>query len=181
MRYLIISLTIILFTISGCDTENEIIPNITDEATELRKPPRPFKGTIVYTLAPVDIPQCACEGIFPGPLSGSGNLTHLGLSSSDTEVCVDVLGPTEFLITEQCVVFTAANGDELWASADPYTVTFDINCFCNSGSGVFNFYDGTGRFAGASGSADFDVVSLLDPITFLPVEVTAVMKGSIQY
>jgi len=108
--------------------------------------------------------------VIGGTATGSGTATHLGLWT--------VIGHIRFTPDENGIIrssgtatFTAANGDKLEVEVDGQldTATFTDH-------GVFRFVGGTGRFAGASGSADFVVV--INPVTN-GFELTLV--GSINY
>lgn len=181
MRRLFPLLFLVLFSLVACQQDNESIAPVADEDLSFRDAPRPFKGNAVLVLAPADIPQCDCEDVLPGPMIGPGNVTHLGNTTMTTEICFEIINPAVAHITEQCVVFTAANGDELWATTEPYDVFFDLDCFCNSGSSVYHFIGGTGRFADASGYTAFDVVVDIDPNLFIPTQAKVKMEGEIMY
>jgi hypothetical protein len=74
-----------------------------------------------------------------------GNATHLGLLTREEHILLDP-GTGTFTGT---IVFTAANGDQLAGDL--------VGGFVSptSASGSYLFTGGTGRFAGASGDADF--------------------------
>ena len=89
--------------------------------------------------------------------TGSGTATHLGRWT--------VAGNVQYTPDENGVVrssgnatLTAANGDKLQVQIDGI---LDLNAGVDQG--VFRFVGGTGRFAGATGSADFVVT--LNPLT----------------
>ena len=89
-------------------------------------------------------------------VTGSGTATHLG---SWTIVGSVTFTPDNGVLRSHPVATaTAANGDKLEmvgdGALDPATGT---------DHGIFRFVGGTGRFAGASGSADFVVT--INPIT----------------
>lgn len=181
MRVLIYFLFAVFLCCIACQPETDAITIAADAALQERGGERPFKGNMTLYLTPADIPQCDCEDVLPGPMVGAGTLPHLGLSVMETEICFEILNPIQARITDQCVVFTAANGDELWASAEVYDIFFNLDCFCNSGTGVFNFTGGTGRFIDSSGETDFSVVVDIDPTLFIPTEARVEMSGRIRY
>jgi len=89
--------------------------------------------------------------------TGSGTATHLGRWT--------VAGNVQYTPDENGVVrssgnatLTAANGDKLQVEIDGI---LDLNAGVDQG--VFRFVGGTGRFAGATGSANFVVT--LNPLT----------------
>jgi hypothetical protein len=99
---------------------------------------RPFRGSGVATL----------EG---NPFDGTcyefnGTATHLGAFTGGGYVQFFLADGT--LVSEGFTMFVAANGDELYAS-------FQASLQAESGEfvGTFTFEGGTGRFAGAGGSA----------------------------
>ena len=94
----------------------------------------------------------------------AGNATHLG-SFTRTEFLFS--GPGGAI--SGSVVFTAANGDELWAD---FTGSFTSP---TTAEGTYTFTGGTGRFGGATGTADFEA------ITPDGVHVVASFEGSISY
>ena len=111
---------------------------------------KPFKGSM--TMQPDGgSPLCSCaEGVpIVGTLSGSGNITHLGLTTTTIQPCV-VPVPTGFEVKSVCGSFFASNGDELVTVAQPYTLLFGPNGA--SGDIEVDFNGGTGRFANATGS-----------------------------
>jgi len=94
---------------------------------------------------------------------GAGVATHLGNFTRHAVVTLDggsVIGT---------VVFTAANGDELWLDlAGGFTSATTVG-------GVYTITGGTGRFTGASGSADFSA-AFTGPAT-----LSLTFEGTIQY
>ena len=97
----------------------------------------------------------------PGPAgieinaSGSGEATHLGRYTRTEHL---VLDPSALTISGT-IIFTAANGDELWCDL---TGGFTGP---NTLSGTYFFTGGTGRFENAEGEAVFNVTQS-DPINF---------------
>jgi hypothetical protein len=87
--------------------------------------------------------------------TGTGVATHLGRFVRNEEI---LLNPTTGELTGS-IVFTAANGDELWCTfsggfTGPATA-----------AGTYTITGGTGRFVGASGVAAFSIVQS-DPANF---------------
>lgn len=84
-----------------------------------------------------NVPEC--NGLFKIFVEGEGNATHLGLFTIELSYCSDGVNPTGPIEGVQ----TAANGDKLYTvvvGADPQANSLD-----------FFYYDGTGRFEGATG------------------------------
>jgi hypothetical protein len=116
-----------------------------------------------------------------GEFTGSGNLTHLGLTASDTDVCNTPAACGGFSVSSQCAVFTAANGDELNGTvSEPYDNCFDPECGCLIGEALIDFSGGTGRFEDASGQATVVVTTTVDQF-FNVVSVSSVFDGTIDY
>lgn len=105
---------------------------------------RPFKGWAVEAIT-------AAQPVEDGLLvttTGYGEATHLGAFTREAHA---LLRP-DFTF-EGTVVFTAANGDQLFldlegAFTSPTTL-----------AGTYTVTGGTGRFSGASGTADFEGVT----------------------
>ena len=114
----------------------------------------PIKGT--FTVAFSVMPNTAGVSFCGGPPlaniveahgSGSSSLGALSFSLQKT------VGPT----LHGCLTLTAPNGDTLLAIYDGTQGAPNANNF-RDGAGTLTFTGGTGRFAGASGTADFTVV-----------------------
>jgi hypothetical protein len=98
--------------------------------------------------------------------TGEGQATHLGRFTRLGKVVVH----PEDGSAEGTVVFTAANGDQLFMDVIGLpTTTASI-------SGTYTFTGGTGRFGNASGGADFVGVIAPDGI-----HITVAFEGTIQY
>jgi hypothetical protein len=136
---------------------------------------KPFKGSM--TMQPDGgSPLCSCAAGVPvvGTLSGSGNITHLGLTTTTIQPCV-VPQANGFFVPTVCGSFFAANGDELITIAQPYTLFY-------AGSGAsgdieVDFAGGTGRFANATGS--FKATLTIDLTT--GVAVMSNIDGTVTY
>lgn len=88
------------------------------------------------TMTP-DSPEC--NGNILVNVEGEGNASHLGKFTITLDYCSDGVAPVSPILATQ----TAANGDQLYSvvvGSDP-----------SKGSLDFMYYDGTGRFEGASG------------------------------
>jgi hypothetical protein len=112
-------------------------------------PSRPFRGgcdTRLTVLPPLpgDLPN-----VLRLHIEYDCQLTHLGKSTAVAEQVVTFTGPTT-AIASNTTVYTAANGDQLFAtwSGTSTTVGADVTF-----SGPETYTGGTGRFAGASGSS----------------------------
>ena len=181
MKNLFLFMTILLFSLTACQKENEILDNrssnfttLEDEEVRVRQAPhpRPFKGTVFEGFSGVDI-DCACEDddlVFGS--AGTGNLTHMGKVTSTSTVCIDAFLFDEngeiigSVVNTVCTKLIAANGDELMLEGSPHTLPPGIL--------TVTFVGGTGKFENASGSADL-VVSF-DGSTY-----TEVYDGVIYY
>ena len=89
-----------------------------------------------------------------------GEITHLGRTRGGGLVVLDYHGDAFDAIGT--IVFTAANGDRLYAT---FVGSGILDFYGNIGAleGTLTFVGGTGRFADASGSAD--LIFLHDPLT----------------
>lgn len=119
--------------------------------------PRPFRGTAAGVVTGMVPPN----GLV---IESTGTATHLGRFTREERLFLNPDGSFSGTI-----VFTAANGDELWvefegAFTSPTTAV-----------GTYTFTGGTGRFADATGEATFTA--------YTPdgVHVTATFEGTIRY
>ena len=123
---------------------------------------RPFRGHAEEVI--IDVTPVA-DGLLV-TATGGGQATHLGRFTRLGKV---VLHPEDGS-AEGTVVFTAANGDQLFMDVIGLpTTTASI-------SGTYTFTGGTGRFGNASGGADFVGVIAPDGI-----HITVAFDGTIQY
>jgi hypothetical protein len=116
----------------------------------------PFKGSILYHAnTSFDLP-CNCQGMYPaGTFSGSGTLTHLGLTTSNIKPCVyPMFSPEGSYIGNhvgiECASFVAANGDELYLNIHPYDILFTAAGAV--GYATVDIIGGTGKFSSATGN-----------------------------
>lgn len=115
----------------------------------------PFKARLTYeSTAPAQVDRCGPEEIGMG-LTKVGTATHLGRFTVVASQCLD---PATGTIAKGEAIFTAANGDQLFArhsgrvTGSPPVLAFEL---------TYSVTGGTGRFATASGTimarGDFDV------------------------
>src|SRR5580765_4550013 len=124
---------------------------------------RPFRGHVAEVI--IDVRPNPAGGLLV-TATGEGQATHLGRFTRLGKV---VLHPEDGS-AEGTVVFTAANGDQLFMDVIGLpTTTASI-------SGTYTFTGGTGRFGNASGGADFAGVIAPDGI-----HITVAFEGTIQY
>jgi hypothetical protein len=116
---------------------------VTTNTASPSAPERPFHGScaLSFEILEIDFP------ILRQRDTGTCQLAHLGRSLFDGELVINLITRTQ----EGTRTFTAANGDELYASvvgastpAGPGLIAF---------SATFTFTGGTGRFENASGTA----------------------------
>jgi hypothetical protein len=116
----------------------------------------PFKGSATEAITGVSE-----TGVIT--TDGVGVATHLGNFTRHAVVTLDGGAATGTM------VFTAANGDELWLDlAGGFTSPTTI-------SGVYTIRGGTGRFTGASGAADFSAAFTGE------TTLSLMFEGSIEY
>lgn len=126
----------------------------------------PIRGTVVSLMEGPDVsaPDCpeGTEWTWRYNSEGAGRLSHLGRVTYTFSHCTNVPGDA---IEEGLMTVTAANGDELvmaysgggfvFAPEDPY-VTWTIDWTIVEG-------EGTGRFAGATGSGEGHALTFFPP------------------
>jgi hypothetical protein len=123
---------------------------------------RPFRGHVEEVI--IDVTP-APEGLLV-TATGEGQATHLGRFTRLSNVVVH----PEDGSAEGTIVFTAANGDQLFMDVIGLpTTTASI-------SGTYTFTGGTGRFSNATGGADFAGVIAPDGI-----HIIVAFGGTIQY
>ena len=124
---------------------------------------RPLKGHADEVI--ISAEQVGNELLVTAP--GEGQATHLGRFTRLGKVVINLVDGS----VKGTVVFTAANGDQLFAEIEgvptgsPTTV-----------AGTYTFTGGTGRFSDASGMAEFTGVIASDGI-----HITVEFEGTIQY
>lgn len=145
--------------LASCSKESNTTTSAisTDQASLAKQGPqaRPFTGSMTYNFAPNENLPCDCGDFFPiGTFSGTGNLSHLGKTTSLIKPCVGPLLQDGNLIGNhvgvECAYFVAANGDSLYC----YTYPYDLYFTPVGGVGVatVDFVGGTGRFKNATGT-----------------------------
>jgi hypothetical protein len=80
--------------------------------------------------------------------TGGGEATYLGHFTREATVLIDPVHGT----FEGTVVFTAANGEQLFADLEGRSISLTTQV------GTYTFTGGTGRFSDASGTAGFEAV-----------------------
>lgn len=172
MKFLVFFLTLALFVMVSCSSEtpfeaqpqNGSIENTTSFEKKGKKEVS-IKGSFETTFqfipvvcidplngTPVD---CGTTGAIPvvvsTPFTGVGRLSHLGRSTVASEQTVDFTKtPPDMTGTD---VFTMANGDKLFATHSGVSGVPDAQGNVTF-SGEYIFTGGTGKFKGASGSAE---------------------------
>lgn len=102
--------------------------------------PRPFRGSAEGMITGVEpVP----DGLLL-TVATTGEATHLGRFTRDEMVVLHADGTLE-----GSLVFTAANGDRLFADVEGGFIS------PTTAVGTYTFTGGTGRFSDASGEADF--------------------------
>lgn len=158
--------------LAGMEHDNNI------EHSKKNRRALPFKASffteIVLNFEDPDDPEASGEGkdrCTEGPFTffnvqeGSGQATHLGKFSTRITFCVD---PTDLLDDGTLTgdesspynsgqgVITAANGDELYFTAEGVVLPTDEPGYNFEFQDPFTFAGGTGRFAGATGGGITD-------------------------
>jgi hypothetical protein len=120
-------------------------------------PAVPFRGSAKGIIAGMVPPN---ELI----IESTGTATHLGHFTRDERLFLNPDGSFSGTI-----VFTAANGDELWTEFEGAFTS------PTTADGIYTFIGGTGRFQDAIGSATFEAFT---PDGF---NVTVTFEGSVRY
>lgn len=125
------------------------------DVSSVAKTSRPFSGSMTYHFTTdFDLACTHPETIPAGNYNGSGNLSHLGATTSRFEPCIVPMFSGNAVIglhvMHVCGSFVASNGDELYCSSRPYDLMFTNTGAV--GTTTIDFAGGTGRFANASGT-----------------------------
>jgi hypothetical protein len=105
----------------------------------------PFKGRLEYTLTSATVEP---DGTTLVTYVGTGNVTHLGLVTTEFSSVIHVNGTFTYTGAD-----TAANGDQLFfGGAGAFTSP-------TTSAGTFTITGGTGRFMNATGEGDAVAVS----------------------
>ena len=107
----------------------------------------PFKATIAITESIQVIGSVPC--FVEGDISGTGQATKLGKVSVVSTDCINPITETLFSFLSTDVVFTTANGDQVFAI---YSGTFSIQGQVGVITGAYLIVGGTGRYALATGA-----------------------------
>lgn len=83
-------------------------------------------------------------------LTAERDLRHLGRAAAEFTEAVTFTGPATVILNSQDMVYTAANGDEVYATIDDGAATIEAGVVTLTGT---EYHGGTGRFVGATGSA----------------------------
>ena len=99
--------------------------------------------------------------------TGQGQATHLGQFTRLANVVISLVDGS----AKGTVVFTAANGDDLFVEIDAVPTGSPTTV-----AGTYTFTGGTGRFNGASGTAEFAGAFASDGI-----HISVAFEGTLQY
>jgi hypothetical protein len=135
------------------------LPALGDDGSPFIRGHYMLTGTEAEPVADDCLNRCQVTGVDTGQATHLGRFTRLGM------VVIHADGSVE-----GTVVFTAANGDQLFMDV------IGLPSTTASISGTYTFTGGTGRFGNASGGADFVGVIAPDGI-----HITVAFEGTIQY
>lgn len=115
----------------------------------------PFRGTftVAFSVMPNTVGDSFCGGAPTGVSVEAHGNGHSSLGDFSLSLQKTIVGPTG----HGCLTLTALNGDTLTAIYDLTAGPTNANLFRDA-TGTLTFTGGTGRFEGASGSADVTAV-----------------------
>ena len=93
----------------------------------------------------------------PNDFVGAGTASHLGLYDEVGHVVFSGTDDPTILHLEACAIYTAANGDRLYAE-----FTGELNGLTGAITATVTYVGGTGRFTNASGTARLSAQILTD-------------------
>lgn len=158
MKLQLLSILGAALLISSCtkSSNEELTGNTTPNTlSNARVAGKPFKGAMMYHYnSELDL-TCDCqEYTSAGTFSGTGNITVLGLTTSDIKPCAaPIFAGGAFVgnhVGVECASFVAANGDKVYLYTHPYDVVFTAAGLVGHPS--IDIIGGTGRFSAATGS-----------------------------
>lgn len=145
-----------LLFLAACSQNSPTAPSasavvgLTDSATAAKTQSKPFGGSCDTALTIVPALPDDPQNLLRLHIEYTCQLQHLGRTQTAVaEQTVTFTGPTT-AISSNTTTYTAANGDQLFAS---WTGTSVNNGPAVTFSGPEVYTGGTGRFAGASGSS----------------------------
>ena len=148
-------LLLALVALSGaCAGESPVGPAATASPTDatalVASPLRPFGGRCTTDVAVLPPAEVDPPYLLRLHITYACQLQHLGRTTAIAEQVLDLRGAPDHVLASNTTTYTAANGDQLFASwAGTSTVYFPNFTF----TGPETYLGGTGRFAGASGSS----------------------------
>lgn len=159
-KYLLIFLPAILFMfLTGCKKNDLKESNQTDRmfSSSLKQESKtrcvPFKAGFT-TIDEITQEATDANPVQKDHLTGTGIGTVIGRATEETFAEGDITLPFPALVTST-TTFVAANGDKIFATNDGYLQEPSSNGDVHlTGQGTIT--GGTGRFAGATGSFEFD-------------------------
>lgn len=165
-------------TLSASETEEGALKK--DDCGDNDNDGKPFKGSLIYHYTESFNLPCSCGTLTDaGNYYGTGNLTHLGKSTSKIKPCISLIfsgsTPIGVHVGQECGSFVAANGDEIYTNVAPYNMYFNSTGGA-SGNLKVTFAGGTGKFKKAKGS--FYGYTTNDGMGTVTLDV---LSGSINY
>lgn len=148
----LLSIIVLAILAGGCSTESPLQnPSNEDSPSSLAKNVAvPLKGSYVTTIENL---QVVGPGLVSMNVIGKGMVSHLGKSKVFIAQTANYT-TDPFSLVSPTVIFTAANGDELYSSG---VGTFTDDGLGNSAfTGTLTISGGTGRFNQATGSVTYD-------------------------
>jgi hypothetical protein len=180
----IFSSALALLAIFGCGQSTPLGPAVESPTSQPGAAPASALGTVPWKESYQAFGTITADASCPAPLllvslEGEGTATHVGNYTIVNSHCVD---PSTGALTKGTFVKTAANGDQIFGTYIGSTTVIQppapVGIF--EVDGTLTFTGGTGRFAGATGTATMEG-SLQSDFSQpgIPTQVTLVMIGSI--
>ena len=183
MKTKIFLIALVATVFASCSkTNDELLPNSSNEQIAMQRASNPLSGFLLLHRNDALTMDCNCGPYLRGVFEGVGDMSHLGSSTTRTQVCYAPIwsaGPGSTIlgyhVASQCASIVGANGDAITLSTSaPFDMTINASGTA-TGTGTYTITGGTGRFSNAAGNASVAITDSLNGTVMGP------LTGTINY